>query len=92
MIYALYGAIVFLIIAIMIVVKFSIDKSTEAANASRQLNELRANYQKMEYTISTLEKKVVDLTSQNSSLQNELETLMANPMVNSDKINKRIKK
>lgn len=68
------------------------DKNNEAANSSRQLNELRATYQKMEYTISTLEKKVVDLTSQNATLQEELETLMANPMVNADKINKRIKK
>ncbi len=82
----------FLVIALVVLIKVVLDKDELAQNSSRQLNEIRANYQKIEYKLTSAEQKINELNTANKNLQDELATLMENPLVNADKINKRIKK
>jgi hypothetical protein len=88
----LYGIIGVLTLGVLVLIKTSLDKDKMSKDSSRQLNELRATYQKMEYQLTTYEKRINDLNATNKTLQDELDTLLANPLVNSDKVNNRTKK
>jgi hypothetical protein len=88
----LYGIIGVLTLGVLVLIKTSLDKDKMSKDSSRQLNELRATYQKMEYQLTTYEKRINDLNAANKTLQDELDTLLANPLVNSDKVNNRTKK
>lgn len=92
MTFVLYGIISILVICLGFTIKSIKDKQTMVADSSRQFNELRASYQKIEYALTTAEKKIHELNATNKNLQDELKLLMDNPMVNSTKINNRIKK
>ncbi len=92
MLYAFYAISAILAIGLIVLFLAYREKAKNAEDINRQFNELRATYQKMEYKISTQEQEINKLNTTNKSLQDELTTLMDNPMVNKDKINKRIGK
>jgi hypothetical protein len=88
----LYIIIGILITSLIFTIKMINDKQKSVDDSSRQFAELRASYQKMEYSVTTAQAKINDLNSMNAKLQDELKLLMDNPMVNSSKVNKRIGK
>jgi len=93
MIYVMYIVTGVCLFVAIFLAKYSADKSKDAADSSRQMNELRATYQKMEYTISTLEKKNAESLVQIKTLQDELaDVISKSPMADSNRINNRLKK
>lgn len=92
MLTALYIIISILLISLIFTIKIIKDKQASIVDASRQFAELRASYQKMEYSVTTAQAKINDLNAMNAKLQDELNLLMDNPMVNSSKVNKRLGK
>jgi hypothetical protein len=92
MITFLYISIAILVTSVISAIKIIKDNQTTIQDSSRQLAELRASYQKMEYSVTTAQAKINDLNATNKNLQDELDILLDNPMVNSEKVNKRIKK
>ena len=87
----LTGIIGILVVGLLIAIKIIFDKDKLSTDTTRQFNELRSVYQKMEYSLSVSEKRINDLNEANRTLHEEIEVLMSNPLVNSDKLAKRIK-
>lgn len=91
MLYFLYTTIGILLIGIVFLIKANKDKTNATLDISRQFNELRGQYQNIEYKLQMSEKTIRDLNAKNKLISDELETLLDNPMVNATKIRNRIK-
>lgn len=81
-----------LLVVILFMIKMLRDSSTKSLDISRQFNELRGQYQKIEYSLSMTEKKLLDANIQVKNLQDEIKIMVArDPLSNASNVKKRTK-